>query len=584
MTPIRRRLRGTGANTPVNRLIGTVAGFAGGVLVYTIVWQASASIWWLLAGAGAFASVQSNGLLLRFRGHRSEAISHDEVLFPVLLVVLGPGGAVVAVALGVLASNVIARRAVRISTFNVACFTTAASVGAGTYAMIARDPGGPVVAAAALAGSLAYAVTSISLFSSLLSRLGGVRLWSQMVALAKEDAHRLLTEVTLGSMSAVAVAVEPALSPLAALAILVVLASHHRWFAISRDRERLADLLTAAGALHRTVSVDEVDRVLLEAVRDMVGGSPRISSLAVEGVSVPIDSPDGMVRNLVVERQLPLDPTEIVIVESLARIANISMRTASLLAQHAEQSQHLADVVEKREAFLLAAAHQLRTPLTAILGFGEVLAEGGGSETERTEMAAEVVDQAAAMSHLIDNLLVASRSTLDHDLAMGPFEPTDLVAEVRRVFGELGLDDLAAEGRATAFADPLRVRQILRNLVGNAVQHGGGEIAIRVTEGAAEVGVEVVDSGPGIPVEDLDNAFSPFVQLRPTPGRPGHIGIGLPVARQLAQLMGGSLVYRRHAGTTIFAVTLPRADRSWHRVPSVVPSASFVPDRERETA
>ena len=112
-------------------------------------------------------------------------------------------------------------------------------------------------------------------------------------------------------------------------------------------------------------------------------------------------------------------------------------------------------------------------------------------------------------------------------------------------------------------ADPLRTRQILRNLVGNAVRHGGGPIAVTAsahTEAAGPVvRIDVADHGVGVHFESVGDLFQPYSNASTGHGQPDSVGLGLYVSRRLAQLMDGDLTYTQDGGVTRFTLSLPQA-------------------------
>jgi signal transduction histidine kinase len=117
-------------------------------------------------------------------------------------------------------------------------------------------------------------------------------------------------------------------------------------------------------------------------------------------------------------------------------------------------------------------------------------------------------------------------------------------------------------GTTVVFADPLRVRQILRNRITNAFRHGQPPITI---SGSAQEGrcvIAVTDQGDGIPRDGEPRLFDPYAVFGPVDGRTLSIGLGLPVARRLARMMGGDLTYQRHDGQTIFEMTFPTRPQS----------------------
>jgi signal transduction histidine kinase len=106
-------------------------------------------------------------------------------------------------------------------------------------------------------------------------------------------------------------------------------------------------------------------------------------------------------------------------------------------------------------------------------------------------------------------------------------------------------------------ADPIRVRQILRNLITNAIRYGGPNVHVAMTSTTGAHVVEVIDDGPGIPAEDHERIFEAYERAHATAGTPGSVGLGLTVSRTLAQLMGGSLTYH-FDGRSRFRLELSR--------------------------
>ncbi len=226
-----------------------------------------------------------------------------------------------------------------------------------------------------------------------------------------------------------------------------------------------------------------------------------------------------------------------------------------------ERNQAMADLVRAKDEFIASVSHELRTPLTAVIGLtSEIAGNDAMSTAERHELLSLVTGQAAEMANIVDDLLVAARAEMG-TVAMDP-QPVDLVDELRATVEGLGTSVEMSQGEALpeVMADPRRVRQILRNLLTNAMRYGGPHR--RVTIGALRdrAWLEVRDNGLGVPDEDVDHIFDPYVTGRA--GAQGSVGLGLAVARQLAELMGGSLHYERSAAETVFRLELPLVDRS----------------------
>ncbi|MFQ5518051.1 MAG: ATP-binding protein, partial [Acidimicrobiia bacterium] len=221
----------------------------------------------------------------------------------------------------------------------------------------------------------------------------------------------------------------------------------------------------------------------------------------------------------------------------------------------------LEHLVESKGELIASVSHELRTPLTGILGFVELLRDRRQEYTadEQEAMISTAAAEASDLSNIVDDLLAAARAE------MGTLEVAavrvDLSAQVAQVLESR--DDfrrVAASGeRMRVVADPARVRQILRNLLTNAVRYGGAKVAV---ETAARIGcgvLRVVDDGDGIPAADRERIFEPFERSKSHPGLPGSVGLGLSVSRNLARLMGGELTYRYRDGRSVFELALPVA-------------------------
>jgi signal transduction histidine kinase len=140
-------------------------------------------------------------------------------------------------------------------------------------------------------------------------------------------------------------------------------------------------------------------------------------------------------------------------------------------------------------------------------------------------------------------------------------EPVDLQDQVRNVlagFTDTGDKTITPTLEAGyADADPIRVRQIIRNLITNALRYGGPNIEVVMSSTAGARIIEVIDDGEGIPEADRERIFVAYERAHHTEGQPGSVGLGLTVSRTLADLMGGSLTYR-FDGRSHFRLELSR--------------------------
>jgi signal transduction histidine kinase len=160
------------------------------------------------------------------------------------------------------------------------------------------------------------------------------------------------------------------------------------------------------------------------------------------------------------------------------------------------------------------------------------------------------------MENIVDDLLVAARSQIG--TVAVKLQVVDLLGELKATLDGLAVTvELPERNPPLVTADPRRVRQILRNLLTNALRYGGPRRRITVGTSVDRVWVEVRDDGEGIPEELAARIFEPYVTGHA--GVQGSVGLGLSVSRQLAELMGGSLIHSRTAGETVFRLELPAA-------------------------
>lgn len=229
-----------------------------------------------------------------------------------------------------------------------------------------------------------------------------------------------------------------------------------------------------------------------------------------------------------------------------------------------DAQRQLREQLEAKDELIASVGHELRTPLTAVLGFAEMLRIRNETEMtpeDRDEMVEFIAREAFDLSGIIDDLLVAAR------IEIGKLEvtkvPTSLRAQLAQVVEGWDSDTIARidikGDNSRASADPARVRQILRNLITNALRYGGDDIEVEVGTDRDAVFLEVRDGGPGLPAEEWETIFEPYYRYHSELSQPGSVGLGLTVARGLAELMEGSLTYRHYDGQSIFTLRLPQA-------------------------
>ncbi len=322
--------------------------------------------------------------------------------------------------------------------------------------------------------------------------------------------------------------------------IILFALDRHGVFTLS-EGEGLSSLGLGAG--------EAVGRSIFELFRDspqLIGGVRR--SLAGEAftTSVEID-------------ELHFD-TRFTPIWEEGRVAGV-IGVANDITARKRASERLEQLVRSKDEFVASVSHELRTPLTAVVGFAQELREGM-TEFGTNEVATFVeliAEQSMEVADLVEDLLVAARVDIDN-VAVAPeaVAVRDQIDAVLAAWPAERRNRVRVSGdNAKSYADPIRLRQILRNLLTNAERYGGDRIDAEVVDGFEEVTVRVRDDGPGIPERDREKIFEPYHRAHRIEGQPAAVGLGLTVSRQLARLMGGELSYRHEGGYSIFELTLP---------------------------
>jgi len=226
--------------------------------------------------------------------------------------------------------------------------------------------------------------------------------------------------------------------------------------------------------------------------------------------------------------------------------------------------ERLEQAISAKSDFLASVSHELRTPLAAVLGFGQVLREDAGtlSAEEHTELLGTIVRQAADLTNIVDDLLVSAKNdTGTLHLTLVTVTLRAQAAQALEDFEPDQIGHISLKGEpARATGDPSRVRQIIRNLVSNALRYGGAETCIKVLSDADTAKVLVCDNGSPIPTADRELIFEQYQRASNVAGPSESLGLGLSISRQLAHHMGGHLTYRHEGGESIFELALPKAD------------------------
>lgn len=226
----------------------------------------------------------------------------------------------------------------------------------------------------------------------------------------------------------------------------------------------------------------------------------------------------------------------------------------------------LAAASQHKSTFLSRMSHELRTPLNAILGFGQLL-ELEAQEPENQESVAQILGAGRHLVTLVDELLDIGRIEAGElQLELGPVPVADVVADVLAMIRPLAearsitvLDHTAGDPSLVQ-ADASRLRQVLVNLVSNAVKYNrdAGTMAVSVVRTRDAVRISVRDTGAGMSAAEVGRLFTPFERLEAAGQGISGTGLGLVVAQQLVEAMAGCLEVDSRVGVgTTFTVALP---------------------------
>ncbi len=232
-------------------------------------------------------------------------------------------------------------------------------------------------------------------------------------------------------------------------------------------------------------------------------------------------------------------------------------------------SSYTQRVDGSRRMFLAILGHDLRNPLNSVMISAQALSVGGELDSESASLASGIFASAQAMTRMIDDLLDFTGSGLG---AAMPLSPTamDVGALCAQVVDEMRAGHptrmifIERQGDLMGEWDAARLRQVLSNLLGNALQHGTATAPVHLLARgeSSDVVLSVHNDGSPIPAEALQTIFDPLVRATADlkkPRRPGSIGLGLYIARAVARAHRGTLnVESSHDAGTVFTVRLPR--------------------------
>lgn len=232
------------------------------------------------------------------------------------------------------------------------------------------------------------------------------------------------------------------------------------------------------------------------------------------------------------------------------RLRNKEVRMKALVEKEREMNR-------AKDEIIAGLSHELRTPITSILGFSELVLEDDTASPSVQELVHLINASSLDLSRMVNDLLVAAR--IDSDSLTTTLDRVDLAEEVGSVVSVYLRAGETIEVRVPsilAYADPLRVRQALHNLISNALRHGGDQVVVSAKDTTRGPVLVVADNGPGVDPDMEDRLFKRFAHKGRTAVVAGSVGLGLAISRELALEMGGDLEYRRLDEWTTFNLRL----------------------------
>jgi signal transduction histidine kinase len=327
------------------------------------------------------------------------------------------------------------------------------------------------------------------------------------------------------------------------------------------------DVVRSAASLVRIVRTNQAANELLDIEPDselVITGSDLSDGWLLAITEILISLVEG--RDLV-ELELPLETVRGERIWLSLRAVNVSTgdKPDGVLCALADVTHlkvkegAMSELIQAKDEFVASISHELRTPLTAVVGLTSEIVAGGFVGAERDELIELVASQAQEMSHIIDDLLVSARAGMG-TVAVA-LDTIDLNTELLAAVSGVGIDLLEMPpALPPAVGDAPRIRQILRNLLTNLERYGGANRRVLGGVEGERVWLEVRDDGEGVSGEEAVRIFEPYASAHS--GVASSVGLGLSVSRQLAQLMGGSLAYRRDAEESVFRLELALARES----------------------
>jgi signal transduction histidine kinase len=287
-------------------------------------------------------------------------------------------------------------------------------------------------------------------------------------------------------------------------------------------------------------------------------------------LTVPMRS-DGVTRGIVLLRRSPgqFDERVVNLLTALASQSKVAIENARLFSEIEDKGRQIEAANRHKSEFLANMSHELRTPLNAIIGFSEVLLDPSltVSDEERSQFLTDVLSSGKHLLGLINEILdLAKIEAGKMELQIEPALLQDVVEAVSNTMRSLAVKksinlSVESDDRLAPFPmDGARVKQVLLNLVGNALKFTpeGGRVWVRAGSENGTARVEVGDTGPGVAPEDHERIFQEFQQAGSDTGKPQGTGLGLALAKKFVEMHGGRIWLESEVGKgSRFFFTLP---------------------------
>lgn len=604
-------------------IAGMHAVLATSLLLASRPWGIGGSAAALIGCAAAFGLVGLVPMHLELRRHACTVVLTEAVLVVALSQLL-PMGVVLAVVLGEAVSCLASRQSRLKLLFNVAGAMGAASAAAAVYARIGNPDASIVHVRGWLPISCAvgaYAVISVVTTSAILAVAERRRFFDLLFASATTVGASSAASASLGLSAVVLAQVGYAGPVLLAPLLVLVFMGTRRMAAQSAEHLRFRRLYAASARTSELVGFDDALATLASEARGLVTGSIAVAcsrradgtwvgavvddagarvaapgmvdsllSLPEGGTVAVADWPRGLrsavpgaaelvwcpprvgakaVVGLAVFREInPDDQAEgrAEVLAAFAGHASLTVANALLYEEVEEALRHQIDLTRQKGDFLATVSHELRTPLTCVLGAVSTLRRCRTRLDDESidKLLATSLEQGDRLKRLIEDLLQVASA--EHGEARLEQAPIDVASTVAGIAGDLAATSgkrLIAHvepGCTGLQTDPHKLRQILTNLVENAIKYApDGVIEVLARPAGHAVDFLVADHGPGIPAGDRDRVFERFVQLdQSSTRRQGGTGLGLYLCRQLAELLDGTLTLEQtQGGGCTFRLRLP---------------------------